>query len=136
VPRASTAIFRRNVFIRGPAVWTAKGKTDAWEPLDARAPPIAAGAQSRPVGNWLDAIAQDSPSRESLVGGMARGRWKMVCARYQSALRTAQVPFPLTNRHAPAGLIGAPISKSALLIPLLMPGASAGILRASQKRSS
>ena len=88
-----------NVFIRRSAEWTAKGKTDAWEPFDpalVQAPPEH---NLGPVGDWLNAIATN---REPECSGR-NGAWavEMVCAVYASALKKAQVPFPLAPRTHP-----------------------------------
>ena len=88
-----------NVFIRRSTGWTAKGQMDAWEPLDTaliQAPPEH---NLGPVGDWLDAI---SKNREPECSGR-NAAWavEMVCAVYQSALKKAHVPFPLTERPHP-----------------------------------
>jgi predicted dehydrogenase len=90
-----------NVFIRRDAVWTAKGRTDAWEPLDAALLQSPPEHNLGPVGDWLDAIAKD---RNTECSGQ-NGAWavEMVCAVYQSALKKAQVHFPLTTRTHPLG---------------------------------
>jgi predicted dehydrogenase len=88
-----------NVFIRRSTEWNAKGKSDAWEPFDpalVQAPPEH---NLGPVGDWLNAIATN---REPECSGR-NGAWavEMVCAVYGSALKKAQVPFPLGTRTHP-----------------------------------
>ncbi len=88
-----------NVFIRHTTGWSANGKTDEWKPLD----PAPAGAPPEhnlgPVGDWLDAIAQN---REPECGGR-NGAWavEMVMAVYHAALVGGRVTFPLTARTHP-----------------------------------
>ena len=90
-----------NVFIRRAGEWTEKGRADSWEPLDPA--PLKSPPEHNlgPVGDWLDAIAKD---REPECSGR-NGAWavEMVCAVYQSALKKAQVHFPLTTRTHPLG---------------------------------
>jgi predicted dehydrogenase len=90
-----------NVFVRRDAAWTAKGKTEAWEPLDATLLQSPPEHNLDPAGDWLDAIAKD---REPECSGR-NGAWamEMVCAVYQSALKKAEVHFPLSNRTHPLG---------------------------------
>ncbi len=88
-----------NIFVRRPGEWTAKGKSDAWEPFDpalVQAPPEH---NLGPVGDWLNAIATN---REPECSGR-NGAWavEMVCAVYASALKKAQVAFPLAPRTHP-----------------------------------
>ncbi len=88
-----------NVFIRRSAEWTAKGKSDAWEPFDAALVQTPPEHNLGPVGDWLEAIAKN---REPECSGR-NGAWavEMVCAVYASALKKAQVSFPLTPRTHP-----------------------------------
>lgn len=88
-----------NVFVRRSAGWKPEGKTDRWEPLEAAAvkapPPHNAG----PVGDWLEAIAQNRPPECS----GRNGAWavEMVMAVYQAALQGRRVSFPLRERKHP-----------------------------------
>jgi predicted dehydrogenase len=88
-----------NVFTRRSTDWSAKGKTDTWEPLDPaliQAPPEH---NLGPVGDWLDAVAKN---REPECSGR-NGAWavEMVCAVYECALKKSQVTFPLARRTHP-----------------------------------
>ena len=80
-------------------ITSAAGRTDAWEPFhppdSASPPPLNLG----PVGDWLDAIAND---REPECSGR-NGAWavEMVMAVYQAALRRERVAFPLQERTHP-----------------------------------
>ena len=87
---------------QSPHVGTSFGRGEGWG-LDAA---VAAYATSSPEWrtdkrSWLDAIAKD---REPECSGQ-NGAWavEMVCAVYQSALKKAQVPFPLATRTHPLG---------------------------------
>ena len=88
-----------NVFIRRSGGWTAKGKSDAWEPLDAELIQSAPEHNLGPVGDWLDAVAKD---REPECSGR-NGAWavEMVSAVYQSALTKGRVAFLLNSRAHP-----------------------------------
>jgi len=88
-----------NVFIRKVSPWKAEGKTDTWTPLD---PSLISGAPPHnlgPVGDWLDAIANN---REPECSG-ANGAWavEMVMGVYQAALSGARASFPLKIRTHP-----------------------------------
>jgi len=88
-----------NVFVRHAGEWGEKGATDSWEPLDVALLKSPPDHNLGPVGDWLEAIAQD---REPECSGR-NGAWavEMVSAIYQSALRKAQVSFPLLARAHP-----------------------------------
>jgi predicted dehydrogenase len=88
-----------NIFVRRTTGWTAKGKTDNWEPLDIAGAPATPEHDPGPVGDWLDAIEKN---REPECSGR-NGAWavEMVCAVYQSSLSGAQVAFPLKQRTHP-----------------------------------
>jgi predicted dehydrogenase len=88
-----------NVFVRRATAWQAEGKTDQWAPLETvslRAPVVA---NPGPVGDWLEAIAND---RVPECSGR-NGAWavEMVMAVYQAALSQRRVPFPLAVRTHP-----------------------------------
>ena len=89
-----------NVFIRRSAPWSAEGRTDTWEPFDptlVKSPPPTRNLG--PVGDWLDAIAQN---REPECSGR-NGAWAvdMVMAVYHAALSGKRVQFPLVVRTHP-----------------------------------
>lgn len=88
-----------NVFVRRATSWSAKGKTDSWEPLDTSLVQSAPEHNLGPVGDWLAAIEEN---REPECSGK-NGAWavEMVCGVYASALSSAQVRFPLEQRRHP-----------------------------------
>ena len=88
-----------NVFIRRSTPWKAEGRTDDWKMLD---PALAKGPaphNAGPVGDWLEAIAQN---REPECSGR-NGAWavEMVMAVYQAALSGKRISFPLVERRHP-----------------------------------
>jgi predicted dehydrogenase len=88
-----------NVFVRRAAPWKPGGRTDQWEPLDPALVKSAPGHNLGPVGDWLEAIAQD---REPECSGR-NGAWavEMVMAVYHAALSGRRVTFPLADRGHP-----------------------------------
>jgi predicted dehydrogenase len=88
-----------NVFVRHPGEWSAKGKSDVWEPFEPAVVQAPPEHNLGPVGDWLNAIATN---REPECSGR-NGAWavEMVCAVYASALTKTQVPFPLAPRTHP-----------------------------------
>ena len=88
-----------NVFVRRSTAWKAEGKTDRWEPLDAPLVNSPPADNPGPVGDWLDAIAQN---REPECSGH-NGAWavEMVMAVYHAALSRERVVFPLKERKHP-----------------------------------
>ena len=89
----------RDVFVRRAAAWKAEGRTDSWEPFDAKGVKGPVAPNPGPVGDWLDAIAKD---REPECSGH-NGAWavEMVMAVYQAALSGGRVSFPLAQRTHP-----------------------------------
>ncbi|HUR45281.1 MAG TPA: Gfo/Idh/MocA family oxidoreductase [Candidatus Saccharimonadales bacterium] len=88
-----------NVFLRRTTGWSAKGKTDNWEPLDLKLIQTPPEHNLGPVGDWLEAIASN---REPECSGR-NGAWavEMVCGVYQAALEEKEIRFPLKNRKHP-----------------------------------
>jgi predicted dehydrogenase len=88
-----------NVFIRRSTGWTGKGKTDTWEPLEAKLIQAPPEHNAGPVGDWLDAVAKD---REPECSGR-NGAWavEMVCAVYHAALSKREITFPVKERTHP-----------------------------------
>ncbi|HTG44449.1 MAG TPA: Gfo/Idh/MocA family oxidoreductase [Verrucomicrobiae bacterium] len=90
-----------NVFIRRTSGWSGKGKTDTWEPLEAKLVQTPPEHNAGPVGDWLDSI---SNNREPECSGR-NGAWavEMVCAVYQASITKKQITFPLEQRMHPLG---------------------------------
>jgi len=88
-----------NVFLRRSTGWTGKGKTDTWEPLEAKLVQSPPEHNSGPVGDWLEAVAKE---REPECSGR-NGAWavEMVCAVYHAALSKREITFPLKERTHP-----------------------------------
>lgn len=88
-----------NVFIRQSTSWKADGKKDEWQPLDLALIKSPPGHNLGPVGDWLDAIANN---REPECSGR-NGAWavEMVVSVYRAALSGKRVAFPLVTRSHP-----------------------------------
>ena len=88
-----------NVFIRKSSSWKAEGKTDGWGPLDMKEVAPSAPRNPGPVGDWLEAIANN---REPECSGR-NGAWavEMVMAVYHAALTGKRANFPLAVRTHP-----------------------------------
>lgn len=88
-----------HVFVRSSTAWTASGREDRWQPLEAdrvrTPPPSPADAP----GDWLAAVAQDREPECSA----ANAAWavEMVMSVYQSALHGEPIGFPLKSRTHP-----------------------------------
>ncbi|MBL9166804.1 MAG: Gfo/Idh/MocA family oxidoreductase [Verrucomicrobiales bacterium] len=89
-----------HVFLRSSTNWTASGREDRWQPLEAgqvKSPPPPALDAS---GDWLAAVAQDREPECSAVN--AAWAVEMVMAVYASALEGGRpVTFPLKSRKHP-----------------------------------
>ncbi len=87
------------VFVRHAADWSAAGRREDWQPLDAALVKTAPEHNVAPVTDWLAAIAGN---REPECSGR-NGAWavEMVMAVYSAALSRARVAFPLGPRNHP-----------------------------------
>ncbi len=89
-----------NVFIRHSTSWKpGEGRTDEWKPFDRSLLETPSPPNPGPVGDWLEAIAEDrSPECSGRNGAWAV---EMVMAVYRSALENSRVTFPLKIRSHP-----------------------------------
>jgi predicted dehydrogenase len=88
-----------NVFVRKSDPWKPEGRAEQWQPFDAGLTKTPSAHNLGPVGDWLDAIAQN---REPECSGR-NGAWavEMVMGIYQAALAGKRVSFPLASRGHP-----------------------------------
>ena len=81
-----------NSFIRRTTGWSGKGKTDTWEPLDAKLVQTPPEHNVGPVGDWLGAIANNREPECSA----RNGAWavEMACGVYSGCSRKKRGYLP------------------------------------------
>ncbi|MBL9134300.1 MAG: Gfo/Idh/MocA family oxidoreductase [Verrucomicrobiales bacterium] len=87
------------VFVRRSGAWSAEGRRDDWQPLDAALVQAPPEHNLGPVGDWLQAIQE---RREPECSGR-NGAWavEMAMGVYASSMEGRRLPFPLADRRHP-----------------------------------